>query len=117
MIATLNLTAATEIENALTASRMVRHTMVCKCGFRGSVVARSSFARIGGKLESALIGDGFAIALDSARVKCSCGRRIAPVAVVGRVSDHVCSDKCLNSKGHLCECSCGGRNHGAGFAL
>lgn len=26
----------------------------------------------------------------------------------------VCSAKCRSSKGHLCECSCGGKNHGAG---
>jgi len=27
---------------------------------------------------------------------------------------HVCNDKCMNATGHLCECSCGGKNHGAG---
>ena len=27
---------------------------------------------------------------------------------------HKCDARCLNAKGHQCECSCGGKNHGAG---
>lgn len=27
---------------------------------------------------------------------------------------HKCDSRCMNSKGHNCECSCGGKNHGAG---
>jgi hypothetical protein len=27
---------------------------------------------------------------------------------------HVCDGRCLNAKGHNCECSCGGKNHGRG---
>jgi hypothetical protein len=27
---------------------------------------------------------------------------------------HKCDARCLNAKGHNCECSCGGKNHGAG---
>jgi hypothetical protein len=27
---------------------------------------------------------------------------------------HVCSSKCMNATGKSCECSCGGKNHGAG---
>ncbi len=29
---------------------------------------------------------------------------------------HICSGKCLASTGFVCECSCGGKNHGAGHA-
>ena len=29
-------------------------------------------------------------------------------------SMHKCDARCLNATGHLCECSCGGKNHGAG---
>lgn len=29
-------------------------------------------------------------------------------------SKHKCDARCLNAKGHNCECSCGGKNHGAG---
>lgn len=28
---------------------------------------------------------------------------------------HKCSAKCLNAKGHECECSCEGKNHGLGL--
>lgn len=27
---------------------------------------------------------------------------------------HECGPKCVAAKGHLCECSCGGKNHGKG---
>jgi hypothetical protein len=27
---------------------------------------------------------------------------------------HKCDARCTNAKGHNCECSCGGKNHGAG---
>lgn len=38
-------------------------------------------------------------------------------AVAGKVSDrHVCGPRCMASTGPSCECSCGGRNHGASYA-
>lgn len=30
-------------------------------------------------------------------------------------SQHVCNAKCMGAIGPSCECSCGGKNHGAGF--
>jgi len=32
-------------------------------------------------------------------------------------SRHVCNSKCMGAVGPNCECSCGGKNHGAGFVL
>ncbi len=29
-------------------------------------------------------------------------------------SMHKCDDRCVSAKGHKCECSCGGANHGKG---
>lgn len=29
-------------------------------------------------------------------------------------SNHKCDARCLNATGFRCECSCGGKNHGAG---
>jgi hypothetical protein len=29
---------------------------------------------------------------------------------------HVCNDKCMSSTGTVCECSCGGRNHGGAYS-
>lgn len=31
--------------------------------------------------------------------------------------DHKCDSRCLNAKGHECTCSCGGVNHGRGYAV
>jgi hypothetical protein len=30
---------------------------------------------------------------------------------------HKCDSRCLNAKGHDCTCSCGGMNHGRGYAV
>lgn len=32
-----------------------------------------------------------------------------------RPSKHKCDGRCMNAKGHNCECACGGANHGKGF--
>jgi hypothetical protein len=31
--------------------------------------------------------------------------------------DHKCDARCLEAKGHKCTCSCGGLNHGRGYAV
>jgi hypothetical protein len=43
----------------------------------------------------------------------SCGHAVTLRRIEGVVSEHVCNAKCLASTGHVCECSCGGKNHGA----
>lgn len=46
-----------------------------------------------------------------------CNRPKIAQAVVGKVSKvHTCGARCLASHGPSCECSCGGKNHGAGYA-
>jgi hypothetical protein len=46
--------------------------------------------------------------------KCNRGRHAKPVN--GKFSaKHVCNAKCLASKSGICECSCGGKNHGASW--
>jgi len=45
-----------------------------------------------------------------------CGRNRSAELIRGKVSHkHVCGAKCLASKGPTCECSCGGKNHGASY--
>lgn len=41
-----------------------------------------------------------------------CGQPMAAKPLKGVVTEHKCSAKCRTSKGHVCECSCGGKNHG-----
>lgn len=45
------------------------------------------------------------------------GRWRGGVRVKGRVTDHACNATCLNATGPNCDCSCGGKNHGAGVAI
>jgi hypothetical protein len=47
---------------------------------------------------------------------CACGRQFGFASVVGRTTDHECDARCMSATGHLCECSCGGANHGAAYA-
>jgi hypothetical protein len=58
----------------------------------------------------------------SRMVGCAAGsREVLPVTRVieykSFASKHVCDSRCLNAAGRImkCECSCGGKNHGAGF--
>ena len=47
-----------------------------------------------------------------------CGVKRYGKPVHGRVSHkHKCGGKCRTSLGPNCECSCGGANHGAGYAI
>lgn len=32
-------------------------------------------------------------------------------------SNHACNGQCMSARGPNCECHCGGKNHGAGFAF
>jgi len=35
--------------------------------------------------------------------------------IEGFITDHPCDDRCTEAKGHKCQCSCGGKNHGQSF--
>lgn len=50
------------------------------------------------------------------RCRC-CGKARRATAVRGKFSaKHECNAKCLSSHSGVCECSCGGKNHGASYA-
>ena len=49
-------------------------------------------------------------------IKCpTCGSDRRGAEVKGRVTEHKCNAKCLASKSGVCECSCGGKNHGKNY--
>lgn len=89
----------------------------CPCG------AGRTSALLVGRYPAASAAEGAvfigvsAVCLNDVCIVCrGCGRNRGAEAVRGRVSHkHVCGAKCLASKGPTCECSCGGKNHGAGF--
>lgn len=37
--------------------------------------------------------------------------RVTPIK--GTATDHTCDDRCMSARGPVCECACGGSNHGA----
>lgn len=51
--------------------------------------------------------------------RCNGGHKFFPLKPVeGTYSDkHQCDSRCLNAKGNDCTCSCGGANHGRGYAV
>jgi hypothetical protein len=49
-----------------------------------------------------------------ASIQC-CGRSVLLTRIKGATTSHVCAAKCLNSRSHVCECSCGGANHGRSY--
>lgn len=45
-----------------------------------------------------------------------CGAARRAKVVAGRYNPkHVCNAKCLASRGFVCDCACGGKNHGASY--
>lgn len=96
-----------------------------KCGettslFVVSVNYRLKVSTVRGFLPVCELDGAGAAAYENGRVLTSCRGCGAPVwaaRVIGKVSlVHECGARCLTSKGPSCECSCGGRNHGAGYA-
>lgn len=47
-------------------------------------------------------------------LSCDCGKMARLFKVDGTYNaDKKCDGRCMSARGHVCECSCGGRNHGA----
>lgn len=47
----------------------------------------------------------------------ACGKPMTYGAVIGIHNDSVpCDTRCTGARGHICECSCGGKNHGSQWA-
>ncbi len=105
------------IRREWTFSKPFRFVGKCKCGLGASMlaVARCDY---GGK--EWIIGETIAHQHDrlsmTLRIPCPCSRVVLAREVAGVFSArHVCDAKCMASKGHQCECACGGRNHGASW--
>lgn len=53
----------------------------------------------------------------SISVRCLCGGTAWFYRLIGRVTKQKCGARCMSSTGHVCDCSCGGHNHGRGFEM
>lgn len=99
-------TAETETER--------RQTAKCKCG---SVKSRLVKMTVRVTTRSDMAMPMRSVRVHGSRETCACGRELSFHVVKGVYrADKTCDSRCINSKGHLCECSCGGANHGAGYA-
>jgi len=104
-----------------------RYNGKCKCGSRFSTLATrvQTAAHVlgpvadgaSGFVEFHAEGRSFSesrLSNDSLWFRCACGRWNRAEPVRGTiVSSKKCNALCLASSGHSCECSCGGKNHGA----
>lgn len=118
-------TTATDIQPAVIGFKTVlrgRFIGTCgKCKMTSAIDAVTAVARVNGRRVAGWATDAgdFVAMNDSSRAACACGRSVYGVElriVQGRFSpDHKCGARCRNSKGHTCDCSCGGANHGQGF--
>ena len=92
----------------------------CKCAVRvtATVTVRKGIGHYGRSTYHALVTfpNGQSYGSDSAErvfFKCLCGRNVEFRRLRGIVTAHKCNVKCLASTSGVCECSCGGKNHGA----
>lgn len=46
-------------------------------------------------------------------IRCCGGTMVANLLKSTRSESHECGARCLSAKGHVCECSCNGANHGS----
>lgn len=64
------------------------------------------FTRNGVALPLALVGG------EVPPVRCACGAWTYGRQIRARLSEHKCDARCTGARGHDCECSCNGANHG-----
>jgi len=98
-------------------SRYIAKCKACNCATStlATTVAAGSFVDMGRmfydeKGESGVYGNPVIRC-------CKCNKARRATQVVGKFSaKHECNAKCLASTSGKCECSCGGKNHGASYA-
>lgn len=94
----------------------VYYILSCCCGSRSTGSATVETTRtVSYRFGLSTTYSDHTVASDIER-DCSCGKRYKATRIKGTKTDTACGQKCLHSKGHVCECSCGGANHGTGLA-
>ena len=94
----------------VTAVRLQKWCKRCKVMHRKTARELSSQGWVGDKRD----GQRTSYMLDSTMLHCvGCRREMWLERIVARISEHVCGALCTNATGPNCECSCGGKNHGA----
>jgi hypothetical protein len=88
-----------------------------KCGIPTSGLTEGQNARRS-KVDGQRTGDIYTSHMGNIVLDCrGCGCPIPARMVRGKFSAvHKCNARCLSSTGTVCECSCAGKNHGAGHS-
>lgn len=93
------------------------HTTDYRHGYEGTITAESGAQFAVGSWDGfGILGNFGPISIHFCKPR---GRmaRIRLIEVQGKISKrHECNAKCMASIGPSCECSCGGKNHGASFS-
>jgi hypothetical protein len=95
-----------------------RYIAKCSCGVHTSTVA-SNVGRADADMGALFLDEaGESGVFNNLAIRCrACGKARKANLVRGKFSDkHECGARCMSSTGPACECSCGGKNHGASFA-
>jgi hypothetical protein len=100
----------------MTSTRYIAKCKACNCV---TSTLASNVNRADADMGALFVDDkGESGAYGNLAMRCrACGAARKAVAVLGKFSaKHVCNAKCLASTSGKCECSCGGKNHGASYA-
>jgi len=98
--------------------RTIRMNGKCRrCGAKRSVLVDVTWTARGDVVLPYLLRSTCLNADESAWAPCSCGKSVLLRKVQGKyVADKGCDGRCMSATGFQCECSCGGKNHGAQHA-
>lgn len=99
----------------------IRQNIKCRCGVKKSRVITQVVKRVYRSDSIKWVSESVKRTLgDGSRersIQCECGRELYFRDVRGSYNaEKKCNAKCLSSISHICECSCGGKNHGAGHS-
>ena len=88
--------------------------LTCTCGVRAHGSVSEAVTVVSGYyLNRPFSRRTSKVVSDSCPKTCGCGRVFARRAVKATRNDAVkCDARCTGAKGHVCECSCSGANHG-----
>lgn len=97
------------------------HAHCRKCGRKGAVASVRVNTLAGGRIVECANRTAWSRVWDNqgyARpLVAFCPRCAEPVksqTMIVKKTAHKCGARCVSSTGHVCECACGGQNHGVG---
>ena len=81
----------------------------------GNGVASDRMSLINTRTREKINGFDYPLSSNARELLVCCGRKISFKAIKAKITNHICSAKCLTATTHICSCSCGGKNHGINY--